>query len=446
MNPRRAAFEILARIDRDQSFADLLIDRELSAGAFDARDRALLTELVLGVLRRRGTLDYLVDLFSSRRCAKLERGVLTLLRLGLYQMYFLERIPVSAAVNETVKLARVFAPRASGFVNAVLRRFDRERATVAWPDREADPAGYLAARHSQPRWLAEEWLRRFGLDEAEALAAAMSGHPPLTLRVNTLRTGRDELLRTFAADGVEAEASAWSPVGIHIRSSARPASLPGFREGLFTVQDESSQLASLFLAPLPGERVLDLCAAPGGKATHLAQLMENRGALLACDRDGRKLGRIEETAARLGLGIIDTKALDASLPLAPLGGERFDRILVDAPCSGLGVIRRNPESKWRLSPSDPSRLAALQGAILRHAADSLAAGGVLLYSTCSTSLEEDEAVVDDFVSERGDFVVEDLRVLFPDHAPLFTEQGMFRSWPHRHGMDGFFSARLKKQC
>lgn len=444
-NPRRAAFEILVRIDRDQSFADLLIDRELSVGVYDARDRALLTELVFGVLRRRGTLDYLVDLFSSRRCAKLERGVLTLLRLGLYQMFFLERIPVSAAVNETVKLARVFAPRASGFVNAVLRRFDRERAGIAWPDREADPAGFMAAFHSHPRWLAQEWLRRFGADEAEALAAAMSGQPPLTLRVNTLRTTRDALLGSFAADGVEAEPTAWSPVGIQVRSPARPAALPGFGEGLFTVQDESSQLASLFLAPEPGEQVLDLCAAPGGKATHLAQLMENRGELLACDRDGRKLGRIEETAARLGLGIIRTLALDASSPLAPLGDRRFDRMLVDAPCSGLGVIRRNPESKWRLSPADPPRLAALQGTILRNAADRLAAGGVLLYSTCSTSDEENEAVVDEFVSERGDFVVEDLRALFPGQAPLFTEQGMFRSWPHRHGMDGFFAARLKKQ-
>jgi len=444
-NPRRAAFEILVRIDRDQSFADLLIDRELSVGVYDARDRALLTELVFGVLRRRGTLDYLVDLFSSRRCAKLERGVLTLLRLGLYQMFFLERIPVSAAVNETVKLARVFAPRASGFVNAVLRRFDRERAGIAWPDREADPAGFMAAFHSHPRWLAQEWLRRFGADEAEALAAAMSGQPPLTLRVNTLRTTRDALLGSFAADGVEAEPTAWSPVGIQVRSPARPAALPGFGEGLFTVQDESSQLASLFLAPEPGEQVLDLCAAPGGKATHLAQLMENRGELLACDRDGRKLGRIEETAARLGLGIIRTLALDASSPLAPLGDQRFDRMLVDAPCSGLGVIRRNPESKWRLSPADPPRLAALQGTILRNAADRLAAGGVLLYSTCSTSDEENEAVVDEFVSERGDFVVEDLRALFPGQAPLFTEQGMFRSWPHRHGMDGFFAARLKKQ-
>ncbi len=446
VNPRRAAFEILVRIERDQAFADILIDGELSARPFPARDRALLTELVFGVLRRRGTLDYLVNLFSSRRSAKLERGVLTLLRLGLYQMFFLERIPVSAAVNETVKLARVFAPRAAGFVNAVLRRFDRERGTIVWPDRHADPAGFLAAYHSHPRWLAEEWLRRFGAEESEALAAAMSGRPPLTLRVNTLRTTRDGLLRAFAAGGVEAEISTWSPVGIHILSSARPASLPGFREGLFTVQDESSQLASLFLAPEPGENLLDLCAAPGGKATHLAQLMENRGALLACDRDGRKLGRIEETAARLGIGIIGTMALDASVPLASLEDRRFDRILLDAPCSGLGVIRRNPESKWRLTPSDPARMSELQGRILRNAAGCLACGGVLLYSTCSTSVEENETVVHDFVSERDDFVVEDLRALFPGHAPLFTEQGMFRSWPHLHGMDGFFAARLKKQC
>ncbi|MRR33975.1 16S rRNA (cytosine(967)-C(5))-methyltransferase RsmB [bacterium] len=443
-NPRQAACEILVRIEKDNAYADILIDRELSGRSLSGPDRALLTELVFGVLRRRGTLDYLIDLYSTRKSDKLERVVLVLLRLGLYQMFFLDRIPVSAAVNETVKLAKIFAPRAAGFINAVLRRFDRERDTVTWPDRKRDPAGFLCARHSHPRWLVEEWLRRLGAEEAESLAEAMAESAPLTIRVNTLKTSRDDLLERLAAEGTAAVPARYSPVGIQVLSAARPGSLAGFREGLCTVQDESSQLASLFLAPAPGEAVLDLCAAPGGKATHLAQIMENRGTLIACDRDRRKLVRIGETAARLGTGIVSTMTLDASLPLDALGTQRFHRILVDAPCTGLGVIRRNPEAKWRLLPSDPVRLSELQRTILRNAAERLAGGGVLLYSTCSTSLEENEAVIDDFVSERDDFVIEDLRVLFPEHAPLFTERGMFRSWPHRHGMDGFFAARLRK--
>jgi 16S rRNA (cytosine967-C5)-methyltransferase len=443
-NPRQAAAEILIRIEKDNAYADILIDRELSGRFLAGPDRALLTELVFGVLRRRGTLDYLVDLYSTRKTGKLERVVLVLLRLGLYQMFFLDRIPVSAAVNETVKLAKLFAPRAAGFINAVLRRFDRERDAVAWPDRTGDPAGFISARHSQPRWLAGEWIRQLGAQEAESLAEAMAGTPPLTIRVNTLRTSRQALLESLSAQGAEAVPAVYSPVGIHLLSAVRPGSLAGFREGLFTVQDESSQLASLFLAPAPGETVLDLCAAPGGKATHLAQLMENRGTLIACDRDRKKLLRIGETAERLGTGIVATVCLDASRPLDDLGERRFDRVLVDAPCTGLGVMRRNPETKWRLLPSDPARLSELQRSILRNGSDRLASGGVLLYSTCSTSVEENEAVIDDFISERDDFVVEDLRELFPDLAPLFTGRGMFRSWPHRHGMDGFFAARLKK--
>lgn len=444
-NPRQVAFEILLRIEKENSYADILLDRELSSGMIQGPDRGLLTELVFGVLRRRGTLDHLIDSFSDRKTAKLERAVVLLLRLGLYQALFLDRVPVSAAVNETVKLAKVFAPRASGFVNAVLRRADRERDTIPWPDQAADPATFLAVRYSQPRWLAEQWLEQLGSAEAESLAAAMVEPPPLTIRVNSLKISREDFLARLAAEGVVARSTDYSPVGVHILSSVYPASLTGFQEGFFTVQDESSQLASLFLDPQPGNRVLDLCAAPGGKATHLAQLMENRGSLLAGDLDGRKLRRIEETAARLRVSIVETMRLDASRPLSALAGKKFDRILVDAPCTGLGVIRRNPEAKWRLTPADVSRLAQLQGSILRNAADHLEIGGVLVYSTCSTSREENEGVIDVFLSERQDFVVEDLRQVFPHFAALCTDRGMFRGWPHRYGMDGFCAARLTKK-
>ena len=453
-NPRRAAFDILLRIEKERSYADILIDRELSRGLLKGPDRGLLTELVYGVLRRRGTLDHIINQFSKQHVEKLERAVLILLRLGLYQEFFLDRVPVSAAVNETVKLAHILAPRAAGFINAVLRRADRERDTIGYPDNTSDPAGFISACYSNPRWISEQWIGQLGVDEAGALAQSMLATPPFTVRVNTLKTGREELRARLTSEGLTAEPGRYSPFALHLSGPIQLGSLPSFREGLFTVQDESSQMAAILLAPQPGERVLDLCAAPGGKTTHLAQLMDNRGAILACDAAPRKLELVEETAARLGITIITTAPLNAARPLPPVGDSAsadigmktdcFDRILVDAPCSGLGVLRRNPEGKWWKTPQNVAELVATQKAILRNAASRLATGGTLLYATCSTTREENEAVVDDFLSQRSDFMLEDLHEFFPDYAALFTERGCFRSWPHRHGMDGFFAARLRR--
>lgn len=445
-NPRRTALEILLRVERDRAFAEQLLDQELSRGTLAGPDRGLLTELVYGVLRRQGTLDFLVDAFAASRGGRLERAVLVILRLGLYQLLFLDRIPASAAVNESVNLAKAVAPRAAGLVNAVLRRADRERGSLPWPDPGADPAGYLAVRHSHPRWLVERWIEQLGAPEAEELAAAMAEQAPLTIRVNTLKTTRGAYLAELAAAGVAAEPTAWGPHGIRIASRIAITALPGFAEGLFAVQDESSQLAAFFLDPQPGERVLDVCAAPGGKAGYLAQLMENRGEVLACDISAKKLRLVTEAAARLGIDIIRTVAGDATKSETPADGHPFDRILLDAPCSGLGVIRRNPEGKWWKTPEDVARLAATQRNILDAVAPRLRPGGILLYSTCSTMVAENEAIIDDFLSRYGDFVLEDLNALYPAFSRLFTGRGDFRSWPHRHGMDGFFAARLKKSA
>ncbi len=443
-NPRRTALDILLRVERDHAFAEQLLDRELSQGTLAGPDRGLLTELVYGVLRRQGSLDFLVDAFAASRSGKLERAVLVILRLGLYQLFFLDRIPASAAVNESVNLAKALAPRAAGFVNAVLRRADREREALPWPDRERDPAAYIAARHSHPRWLVERWIEQLDVAGAEELAAAMAEPAPLTIRVNSLKTTREAFREELAASGVAAEPTTWAPHGLRILSRVVVPALPGFAEGRFTVQDESSQLAAFFLAPRPGERVLDACAAPGGKATYLAQLMENRGEVSACDISAKKLRLVTEAATRLGIGIIRTVAGDAAKPGGVPDGPPFDRILLDAPCSGLGVIRRNPEGKWWKTPEDVARLVETQRAILGALAPRLRSGGVLLYSTCSTMVAENENVVDDFLSRHEDFVLENLNAISPGFAGLFTPRGLFRSWPHRHGMDGFFAARLRK--
>jgi 16S rRNA (cytosine967-C5)-methyltransferase len=443
-NPRRAAFAALLRIEKEHAFADILINRELTAGSLQGPDRGLFTELVYGTLRRQGTLDHIINECASRSVAKLERSVLLLLRLGLYQIFFLDRVPVSAAVNETVVLAHELAPRAAGFINAVLRQADRRRDAITYPDKASDPAGYLAARHSHPRWLAELWCRQLGVEEAEALAAAMSAPPPFTLRVNTLRTDRDQLIGRLSDEGVSATPCRYSPHGVQLSGQVSLATLPSFHEGLFTVQDESSQLAAFFLDPQPGERVLDLCAAPGGKTTHLAQLMENRGEIVACDSSGRKLGLVTETAVRLGVTCVSTRPLDATKGPLPFREGEFRRLLLDAPCSGLGVLRRNPEGKWWKDTASIAELASRQATIIANAAPLVAPEGRLLYATCSTTIEENEAVIDEFLSHHPEFVLEDLGEFFPSLTGLFTDRGCFRSWPHRHGMDGFFAARLRR--
>ncbi len=443
-NPRQAAFEILLRIEKERSYADILIDRELAAGPLTGPDRGLLTELVYGTLRRQGALDHVIRSFSTQKPEKLQRAVLLLLRLGLYQLLYLDRIPAPAAVNETVKLAHQAAPRATGFINAILRRADRERDAIPWPDERTDPAGHIAAVHSHPRWLVEQWLRQLGPAETAELAKAMSEPPPFTVRVNTLKTDRDRLRARLAEEGATAVPCRYSPDGLVLTTHPALAALPSFREGLFTVQDEASQCAALLLAPRPGDRLLDLCAAPGGKTTHCAQLMENRGEIIACDVAPRKLRFIEETADRLGITIVTTRQLDGARAAETLPRERFDRVLVDAPCSGIGVIRRNPEGKWWKTPENILELADVQRRLLASAADTVAPGGILVYATCSTSEEENKAVVENLLTQRRDFVLENGRDLFPEAAELFTDRGMFRSWPHRHGMDGFCAARLRR--
>jgi 16S rRNA (cytosine967-C5)-methyltransferase len=441
---RYAAFISLLRIEKEHSYADIIIDRELREGPLAGPDRGLYTELVYGTLRRQGTLDHIIASFSTTPLAKLERAVVLLLRLGLYQIFYLDRVPVSAAVNETVNLAKQAAPRAAGFINAVLRSADRGRATITYPDPETEPAAHLAARHSHPRWIVAGWLEQLGFAEAEQLAAVMSTPPPFTIRANRLKNTREQLQERLTAEGITAHPCSYAPDGLTVTSAVSLPTLSSFGAGLFVVQDEASQLAALLLTPAPGEAILDLCAAPGGKATYLAELSGNSGTLLACDRKPRKLEQIREAAERLDITTITTAALDATRPLTELQPPLFDRILVDAPCSGLGVIHRNPEGKWWKEAADPGRLAETQRLILANAADRLTPGGVLVYSTCSTTLTENELVVENFLNDHRDFVVEPVSTVLPRLRDLETDRGYFRSWPHRHGMDGFFAARLRK--
>ena len=442
-NPRQAACETLLRIRKEGGFADRLIDNELSLGVLSGPDRGLYAELVFGVLRRQGTLDHILQQLLEKPMIELDPLALVILRIGLYQLTCLDRIPESAAVNESVNLAKLITPGTSGLINAVLRNYLRRRETINFPDININPVEAIATRHSQPAWLVEQWLEQLGVAEAQQHAEASSQQPPLTLRVNTLRTNREEMLQEFKKLGIEATPCRFSPDGIMVTGRHIISTLPGFDSGLFAVQDEASQLAGLLLGAKPGERIWDACCAPGGKSCHIAQLMDDTGELIATDISRSKLTLVQENIRRLGINAASTAVADLHQPdTFPEGS--FDRILLDAPCSGLGVIRRNPEAKWRLFSGDITRLAAVQKTLLKNASAKLKPGGTLLYSTCSTSEAENELVVEDFLSHNPEFVLENLNDYFPEWSDLIAFYGMFRVWPHRHGMDGFFAARIRR--
>ena len=406
-------------------------------------DRALVTELFYGVLRHRAALDWRLAACSQRHLARLAPPTLTLLRLGAYQLLFLSRVPASAAVNETVALTkRLSAPADVGFVNAVLRTLDRRRHELIVPDLLERPLDHLTAEYSHPVWLVRRWLKRFGVQRTLHLCRANNAIPPMTLRVNTLVTTRERLLDVLRQEGVEAAPCAVSPQGVVIRGTP-PTATRAFAQGWYYVQDEAAQLVGLVVAPRPGERVLDACAAPGGKSIHLAELMGDHGEVVAADVKPDRLGLVAENCRRMGIKSVQTAAADLTQvsDAARLG--RFDRILVDAPCTGLGVLRRHPEAKWHKTEGLIARYAVTQRAILDAVAPLLTPGGVLVYSTCSTEREENEEVVTEFLRRHRGWVPDDLRaVLPPAAASLVTPQGHLLTLGNALDMDCFFAARL----
>ncbi|MFO7173163.1 MAG: 16S rRNA (cytosine(967)-C(5))-methyltransferase RsmB [Bacillota bacterium] len=448
---REVALRALVRIEVDGAYANLALDQALSRWALpDPRDRALATELVYGVTRRRGTLDWALGQVASRPLADLTPWIRNILRQGAYQLLYLDRIPASAVIHEAVELAKRYGhPGVAGFVNAVLRGLQRRLPELPFPDPERDPAGYLEVAESAPRWLVERWLGEYGPEEARALLAAMNQPPPLTARVNRLRTDREALIQRLAAEGVTAQPTRYSPDGVVLTGVASAASLealPSHREGLFTVQDESSMLVAPVVDPRPGETVLDIAAAPGGKSTHLAERMGDQGRVVAVDLHPHKIALIEAAAKRLGLRSVEPVCADGRT-VGRLFAGRADRVLCDLPCSGLGTLARRPDARWRKRPEDIPTLAALQLELLRAAAQALRPGGVLVYSTCTITREENLAVVEAFLAEHPDFRPDDLTPFLPE--ALRGEPGVQEGWiqllPHRHGTDGFFIARLVRR-
>jgi 16S rRNA (cytosine967-C5)-methyltransferase len=433
---RRAAFDILRRVEAEGAYASVLISR-LPESNLLREDRALAQEIALGVLRRRRLLDYFIERYSRRAPSRLDLSVLIALRMGLYQLRYLTRIPPSAAVNESVnlvKMARVAS--AAGMVNAVLRNAARHMDEI--PAAEiSDPLEKLSIELSHPRWMLERWMKSFGDQETRALALSNNEPPPTAFRVNT-STG--ETLARLQAAGLTWRPSSLAPGAFIIESGTASSLAQAAEQGIIYIQDEASQLVSLLLDPKSGERLLDLCAAPGSKSSHIATLAEGESWIVACDIHPHRLATLGVTCRKLGIDSIDRVALDATAALPFESTIQFDRVLIDAPCSGTGTLRRNPEIKWRLAADDIKRLADVQLRLLERATDALRRGGRLVYSTCSIEREENEEVIRQFIESGAPY-----RVLHPNaRADLVTAEGFVRTFPHRDGADGFFAAVLEK--
>ena len=435
---REAAMLTLAACERQGAWSDGHLKKILREQGLDRRDAALAARLCYGVLQNKLLLDWHLARFCKSKLASLEVRVLCNLRVAAYQLLFLDKVPPSAAVNEAVELTKKHCrnPRAAGMVNGVLRAMLREEER---PEPEGrGKAEYLSLKYSHPIWLAEEFVSVLGLEGAEALLAEDNRQPPTTAQVNPLRTGRSELAEALRRDGVEVQPHPWLSGCLLLRGTGDLERLPAFRSGGFYVQDAAARLAVTAAGVTPGSRVLDACAAPGGKSFAAAMEMENRGELISCDIHPHKVKLIGAGRDRLGLSVI-SPCLQSAAERKEEWIDRFDTVIADVPCSGLGIIRKKPDIRYK----DPEALLGLpkvQRAILDNCSRYVRPGGVLLYSTCTLLRRENEDVVRDFLAESPCFELE------PFQLPKFGEQpGWFTFWPHIHGTDGFFVAKLRRK-
>ena len=445
-NPRRVAVDILNRVDKSQAFAEPLLDRVLSGNTIEnPSDRSLLTHLVYGTLRMKGRLDWVLENLYDGSWTDLEGSLKNVLRVGLYQITCLDRIPDYAAVDEAVETVKKIHPGWAALVNALLRNAIRKGKTIKPPDYKQDPALHIAIVHSHPLWIVKRWIDLLGPEDALRLCQANNESPPLALRTNTLKTSRDDVLKSLREEGLKAEATSYSPDGVTLLAGlARPIrQLDLFRRGLIHVQDEASQLIAHLVNPRPGEKVADLCCGSGGKTTHMAERMENNGRILAMDLNVKKINALETNARRLGIRIIETRHGDVSRLFETSSPVACDRVLLDAPCSGLGTLRRNPEIKWRLTEEALSAFPPLQLNLLRCASTCVKKGGVLVYSTCSIMPEENDEIITSFLSCRPDFELLNPPGTIPHE--MIGAGGQFRSFPHIHGTDGFYGAVLSRK-
>ena len=421
---RFSAIKTVYAVQTQGAFSNVALAQILRQEKLSDLDRRFCTELVYGTIKAGASLDWKISKYVNRPLEKIDAKILAVLRVGMYQIFFLDRVPNSAAVNESVEIAKKFVNiGASKFVNGVLRSAVREPQKSDFPN--DDSIETLALKTFHPAWLVKLFVEEFGLETAKKICATNNIEPPLCLRVNFLKSNRAEILATLKKFGAVAEESKLVPEGIICRSHGALDSFKPLKIGLCQVQDESSMLAARWLNPSENDFVIDCCAAPGGKATHIAELMKNRGRIIAADIFEMKLQHIKENAARLGIKIIEPVLLDAREI-----GEKFfnqaDKVLIDAPCSGLGVIRRKADLRWKKSFAEIAELPKLQAEILASAANAVKRGGSLIYSTCTIIRRENEEIVENFLKNNKNFKIVDKKIFLP----------------HIDGTDGFFIAKM----
>ncbi|MBF2021042.1 MAG: 16S rRNA (cytosine(967)-C(5))-methyltransferase [Hydrococcus sp. C42_A2020_068] len=443
--PRQLAFDALHAIYRRGAYTDVALDRVLRQTNPSGADRALVTELVYGIVRRQRSLDALIDQLGKKKASQQPPNLRIILQIGLYQLRYLSHIPASAAVDTSVELAKKNGLKSlSGVVNGLLRQYERLAAQGSDPlELPTDPVQRLGIAYSFPDWIIQLWLAQFGVAETEKLCEWFNRPPEIDLRVNILKTTIDEVATALADAGITVSRVPYLPQALRLIGGARSIQqLPGFQEGWWTVQDSSAQLVAHLLDPQPGEVVIDACAAPGGKTTHIAELMGDRGTIWACDRVLSRLRKLQENIQRLQLQSIQICTGD-SRQFSQFR-QRGDRVLLDAPCSGLGTLHRRPDIRWRQTPEKIAQLSRLQEELLTQTATWVKSGGTLVYVTCTLNSLENETVVRAFCDRHPDWQIQPPSPDSPA-VPFTTSEGWIKVLPHLHQMDGFFMVKLKKK-
>ena len=448
LDARQVAVDILNTLDQGQRTLDKIMEEAFAEDAIALkRDRAFMQTLVFGVLRWRGRLDFIIKHFSSTRFEKIDPRVLNILRSALFQIIYLDRVPESAAVNTAVEIAKTtVAPWLSGFVNAVLRKAVRDLKYVAFPRIDKNAIAAIATRKSFPNWIIRRWIERFGLETTTALCDSINNIPAIAVRTNRLKTSQDDLMKSLAGQAEQVEPTIYAPDGItFVNPVTSIPSLNAFKAGWFQVQDEAAQLVSLLLNPQAGERVMDACAGFGGKTGHIAQLMKNKGSILALDILEEKLLKLESEMTRLGITIVKSICRNLQKPNLRQQLKPFDRILLDAPCSGLGVMRRNPDIKWHASQKNLTKFQVKQLALLDNLSSLVKHSGILVYAVCSPEREETEDVVNEFLKNHAEFAIDkEFDGISDKMRTIQTANGWYQTFPHFGHMDGFSFVRLKR--
>lgn len=443
-NTREIALDILLLIENEKTFSNIALNKMIPEN-FDKRDENFIRELVYGVIENKLYIDYIIKKASKIRMKKIHQAILIILRLGIYQIIFMNNVPSSAAVNESVNLAKKRGHRGTiGYVNGMLRSISKNPEKFSLIDSK-DKLEYLSIKYSHPKFIVKEWLDEYGIEFTEELLKANNRTPNLNIRVNTLKVTRDELKDKLENKGFICEEGKLSRNALSVINPNRITDTDEFKNGLFTIQDESSMLVSGIINPKEGSLVLDMCSAPGGKATHMAQLMNNKGKIIARDIYDHKIKLIGENVRRLGIDIIKAEVYDALKLDEKLIGE-VDYCLIDAPCSGLGLLRRKPEIKWNRKEENIEDLIRLQYEILNIGKNYVKNGGILLYSTCTIYNGENLYIIEKFLENNKEFTLEPITEIDKNFDEFKTlSKGYIQLFPHIHETDGFFIAKMKKQ-